>query len=139
MREMTALFIRLTDLRFARYLLASVGALAVDMGSFLGLLAVGTFAPLASAVGYCMGIIAHWLMSSRAVFADDVAEIGAERTRQKALFVVSALVGLGLTIGIVWVGGRSGVDPRISKLIAIGVSFAVTWVLRSRIVFRSPS
>lgn len=134
---MNALIVRLSDLRFARYLLASVGALAVDLGTFLGLLAIGTFAALASAVGYCAGIIAHWLMSSRAVFADDVAEAGSGRTRQKALFVVSALVGLGLTIGIVWAADISGIDPRIAKLIAIGVSFAATWLLRSRIVFRS--
>lgn len=137
MRDMTALLMRLTDIRFVRYLLASVGALAVDMGSFLALLTLGTFAPLASAIGYCAGIIAHWLMSSRAVFSGDVAELGVARTRQKALFVGSALVGLGLTIAIVWSGGLLGIDPRISKLIAIGFSFAATWLLRSRIVFRS--
>ncbi|MBH5321292.1 GtrA family protein [Aurantiacibacter sediminis] len=133
---MIAAFQRLTDWRFARYLLASVGALAVDVGTFLALLSVGIWAAGASAVGYSLGIIAHWLMSSRAVFIGNVAERGAERTRQKALFVISALVGLALTTAIVWAGDASGMDPRLAKLAAIGVSFFATWLLRSRVVFR---
>lgn len=133
---MTALLTRLGDVRLLRYLLASVGALAVDMGCFLALLAAGMWPASASAVGYCLGIVAHWLMSSRAVFADTVAERGHARTRQKALFVVSALVGLALTSGIVWAGDSSGLDPRAAKLVAIVVSFSATWLLRSKIVFR---
>lgn len=127
---------RLGDIRLVRYLLASVGALAVDMGSFLALLTAGMWPATASAVGYCLGIVAHWLLSSRAVFADTVATSGMARTRQKALFVVSALIGLLLTTAIVWAGQNVGIDPRLAKLVAIVVSFAATWLLRSRIVFR---
>tara|TARA_B100001057_G_scaffold270501_1_gene270692 strand:- start:90 stop:482 length:393 start_codon:yes stop_codon:yes gene_type:complete len=130
------MFMRMIDTRLVRYLLASVGALAVDMGTFLALLSLGIWAAGASAVGYCLGIAAHWLMSSRAVFIGNVAERGAARTRQKALFVISALVGLGLTTAIVWAGDASGFDPRLAKLVAIGVSFVTTWLLRSRVVFR---
>jgi len=128
---------KLRDIRFVRYVLASVGALAVDVGSFLALLAIGVMAAPASAIGYSLGILAHWLMSSRAVFIGDVAERGAARTRQKALFVVSALIGLALTTAIVGVGDWSGIDPRMAKVAAIAVSFLVTWLIRSRIVFRS--
>lgn len=133
---MPAAIMRLIDTRLVRYLLASVGALAVDMGTFLALLSLGMWAAGASAVGYCLGIGAHWLMSSRAVFVGNVAERGMARTRQKALFVISALVGLGLTTAIVWAGDASGFDPRLAKLVAIAVSFAATWLLRSRVVFR---
>ena len=129
-------FWRFVDRRITRYLLASVGALAVDMGTFLALLSLGVWPAAASAIGYSLGIAAHWLMSSRAVFIGNVAQRGAQRTRQKALFVVSALVGLAITFGIVWAGDASGLDPRLAKLFAIGVSFTVTWVLRSRVVFR---
>ncbi|MEQ8772404.1 MAG: hypothetical protein RIC51_06145, partial [Erythrobacter sp.] len=59
------------------------------------------------------------------------------RTRQKALFVISALLGLGLTTAIVGFGDMAGIDPRIAKLVAIGVSFMATWLVRSRIVFRA--
>jgi putative flippase GtrA len=127
---------RLGNVRLVRYLLASVGALAVDVGCFLALLTSGVWPASASAVGYCAGIVAHWLLSSRAVFADTVAARGLARTRQKAMFVISALIGLALTSGIVWAGDTSGVDPRAAKLVAIAVSFAATWLLRSKIVFR---
>ena len=128
---------KLRDVRFVRYVLASVGALAVDVGSFLALLSLGVAATPASAVGYSLGILAHWLMSSRAVFQDRVAAGGMARTQQKALFVISALIGLALTTAIVGAADWSGFDPRIAKGAAIVVSFLVTWVIRSRIVFRS--
>jgi putative flippase GtrA len=131
-----ASLLRIADVRLVRYGIASVGALAVDFGSFLALLALGAPAVAASAAGYGLGIVVHWLLSSRAVFADSVAGRGRERTRQKALFIASALVGLGLTTGIVGIADFAGFDPRAAKLVAIGVSFMTTWMLRSRIVFR---
>ena len=128
---------RLRDIRFVRYVLASVGALAVDFGSFLALMAFGLAAAPASAIGYSLGIVAHWLMSSRAVFQDRVAQSGATRTQQKALFVISALVGLALTTAIVAAGDALELDPRLGKIAAIVVSFFVTWLIRSRVVFGS--
>jgi putative flippase GtrA len=128
---------RFTDLVFLRYIAASALALGIDIGSFLALLALGTAAPAAAAIGYSLGIVAHWLISSRAVFTAGVAERGPERTRQKALFVASALLGLGLTTAIVGLGGLFGFDPRLAKLIAIAASFTLTWLMRERIVFRA--
>lgn len=133
----TALLTRLRDVRLVRYLAASAGALAVDIGSFLALLALGVLPAPAAAAGYSLGILAHWLLSSRAVFSDTVAPRGVERTRQKALFVISALAGLALTTAIVGAGHTAGLDPRIAKGVAVAMSFALTWLLRSKIVFRS--
>lgn len=134
---MTAIISRLQRIRLIRYGFASIAALAVDMGSFLALLALLVPAALASAVAYSIGIVTHWLLSSRTVFTDTVAERGPERMRQKALFVGSALVGLALTTAIVGAAVYGGIDPRIAKLVAIVVSFTATWLLRSRIVFRN--
>ena len=134
---MSKVLSRLQRIRLLRYGFASVAALAVDMGLFLALLAFAVPAAAGSALAYSAGILTHWLISSRAVFADTVAERGPERTRQKALFVGSALVGLALTTAIVGIGEIAGIDPRLAKLVAIGVSFAATWLLRSRVVFRS--
>ena len=128
---------RLVDIRMVRYAIASVGALAVDMGLFLALLALGTWPAGASAASYCLGIVAHWLLSSRAVFSDSVAARGPRRTKQKALFVGSAMIGLALTIAIVGLADIGGIDPRFGKLAAIAISFAVTWMLRNKVVFRS--
>ncbi|HVR90163.1 MAG TPA: GtrA family protein [Novosphingobium sp.] len=128
---------RATDIVLLRYLVASALALGVDMAAFLALLEFGTPAASASAAGYSLGIVAHWLLSSRTVFAAGVAERGPERTRQKALFVGSALCGLALTTGIVGIGAAFGLDPRFAKGIAIFCSFAATWLLREKIVFRA--
>ncbi len=134
---MIARMTKIADLRLVRYALASVGALAVDIGSFLAMLALGVTAAAASAAGYGLGIAAHWLLSSRAVFTDSVAARGPRRTRQKALFVVSAMIGLALTTAIVGLGDIAGIDPRIAKVAAIAVSFAITWLMRNKVVFRS--
>lgn len=136
-RPLAQIAARISDIRLARYLAASIGALAVDVGAFLGLMALGMAAGPASALGYSLGIAAHWLLSSRAVFSDTVAARGRERTLQKTLFVISALAGLALTTAIVTFGARAGFDPRAAKLVAIAASFALTYVLRARVVFRS--
>lgn len=127
---------RLRRVTLLRYLLASVGALAVDIGSFLALMALGMVPVIASAAGYSLGIVAHWLLSSRAVFTDTVASERGARNRQKALFVGSALLGLALTTLIVGAGTALGLDSRLSKIAAVGASFTATWLLRKRIVFQ---
>jgi putative flippase GtrA len=128
---------RIADIVFLRYLTASAIALGVDFGSFLVLLQFGIPAAIAAALGYSLGIVTHWLLSTRAVFTNRVAPRGIERTRQKAMFVFSALLGLGLTTAIVGAGTAMGIDPRLAKLAAIAVSFSVTWLLRERLIFRS--
>ena len=129
---------RMRDIRFVRYLVVSVAALAVDLGTFVALLAAGIGAVSASVVGYSLGIAAHWLLSSRKVFSGHVAPNGAARHWQKALFVISALIGLGLTTLIVGTGEAMGFDARLAKLLAIACSFVTTWLLRRHIVFRQP-
>ncbi|MET0251256.1 MAG: GtrA family protein, partial [Novosphingobium sp.] len=119
-----------------RYLLASIGALAVDSGCFFALLVGGCPAIAAAAAGYALGVVVHWLLSSRTVFAETAAPGGAARHRQKALFAGSALIGLGLTAAIVGVATALGLEPRLGKVVAIAASFAATWLMRERIVFR---
>ena len=128
---------RALDLVLLRYFFASALALAVDLAAFLALLALDVAAAPASAAGYSLGIVAHWLASSRAVFTAGVAARGPERTRQKAQFVASALAGLALTTAMVGAGAALGLDPRLAKLVAVFASFVLTWLLREKIVFRA--
>jgi putative flippase GtrA len=126
------------QLTFLRYVVVSVGALAIDMGVFLALLKTGMISAVAAAIGYAIGIVAHWTLSSRKVFQDRVSGRGTrERTQQKAMFVVSALLGLVVTMSIVGVGDALGLDPRIAKIMAIGVSFMLTYLLRNVVIFRT--
>lgn len=130
--------VRRGELRWLNYLLASGLALGSDAGLFLLLLDAGLPPMAASAIGYCAGILVHWLVSSRLVFADGAAARGTgERHRQKLLFVGSALVGLAITTAIVGTGTALGLDPRLAKLAAIVVSFQATYMLRRHIVFRA--
>lgn len=122
---------------FLRYVAVSIGALATDMVVFLLLLETGVPGMAASAVGYSVGILAHWILSSRKVFHDRVSEKGtAARTQQKAMFLASALIGLVLTIAVVGAGTALGLDARIAKVGAIATSFLLTYLLRNVVIFR---
>ena len=123
------------DQMYTRYIGASVASLGVDFAIFMAMLSLGLTPALAAACGYITGIVCHWVISSRMVFVGQVATVGTARRQQQALFLLSALVGLGITTGIVGLGSRYGLDPRIAKGIAIVVSFQATYVLRKRVVF----
>lgn len=123
------------DQVYLRYVGASAVSLGVDFSVFMAALSIGVPPALAAACGYIVGIVCHWLISSRMVFVGQVAEDSASRRHQQALFLLSALVGLGITTGIVGLGSRYGLDPRIAKAIAIVVSFQTTYVIRKKVVF----
>jgi len=123
------------DQLYLRYVGASAASLGVDFAVFLAAMAIGVPPALAAACGYIVGIGCHWLLSSKLVFVGQVAIDTAGRRPQQALFVLSALVGLGITTGIVGLGTRYGLDPRIAKGIAIVVSFQATYVIRKKLVF----
>jgi putative flippase GtrA len=123
------------DQVYTRYVGASVVSLGMDFCIFMAALSLGVPPALAAAIGYLSGIVCHWAISSRLVFAAQVAASGGGRRQQQVLFVLSALVGLGITTGIVGLGSRYGLDPRIAKGVAVVVSFQATYVLRRKLVF----
>ena len=129
----------IANLTYVRYGIGSVVALGSDLGLFLGLMQIGLAPVTASALGYTLGILVHWLISSRLVFAEGAATTGAARTRQKALFVGSALIGLAITTAIVGLGHLAGLMPVAAKLAAIVVSFQATYLLRKSFVFAPTS
>ena len=131
---MAGLIRRLLGVTWLRYLGASVLALGADLAIFFSMVAGGVAPVAASVAGYCVGIAVHWLVSSRLVFADTVAT-GRARTGQKSLFLVSALAGLTVTAGIVAAGGWVGLSPMVSKMLAVGVGFQLTYWLRKSVVF----
>jgi putative flippase GtrA len=120
---------------YLRYLAASVIALGVDLSLFLALEVTGMPIALPSAISYSAGILVHWLISSRLVFAGDLRDVGIDRARQQALFLLSAFAGLLLTVAIVSLAVQFGLDARLAKLVAVAASFQATYLLRSKIVF----
>jgi putative flippase GtrA len=127
--------IALLDQVYTRYVGASVVSLGVDFCIFMAALSFGVPPALAAASGYIAGVVCHWLISSRLVFTSQLAGTVAARRQQQGLFILSALVGLGITTGIVGLCSRYGLDPRIAKGVAIVVSFQATYVLRRKVVF----
>ncbi len=118
-----------------RYLAASIIALAFDVALFSSLVAMAVDPTLASAAGYCAGIVIHWLVSANIVFTGKTRD-GAALHIQRALFAGSALVGLGITVATVEILGRVGVHPIPSKGVAIGISFVAVYAMRKWGVFR---
>src|SRR3546814_2046981 len=74
--------VRCGEVRWLNYLLASGLALGSDAGLFLLLLDAGLSPVTASATGYCAGILVHWVVSSRLVFADGAAARGTGRSEE---------------------------------------------------------
>ncbi len=98
---------------------------------------LGVFVPAAYAASYSLGILVHWLISSRMVFSDTVAERGLARTRQKALFVGLGAVGACTHHRGPAVRSAPGCIRSSARWYAVVASFALTWLLRSKVVFRS--
>lgn len=123
----------------ARYVSSSAIALCADTAAFLGLMRLGVAPAPAAALGFLLGVLVHWLVSSRIMFEKSIAAARPERRRQQALFLATALLGLVLTTVIVASAARFGIDPRLAKLVAVAVSFTSTSALRHMLVFGNPA
>lgn len=119
-------------LMLARYLLVSVCALCADTMLFLALaryLSPG----LAACAGYLFGIVVHWALSVRFVFQDRAQ--GRAGPVQKLSFLLSALLGLGITVGVVSLASRLGAPALAAKGIAVTMSFTLVYLVRKHVVF----
>jgi putative flippase GtrA len=119
----------------SRYLLASVVALGCDVAVYFALVGMSLDTTFASALGYSIGIIVHWLISSQIVFVGKLRE-GTALHLQRALFAGSALLGLGITVGIVAMFTSMGSDALTAKIAAIIVSFIAVYATRKWGVFK---
>jgi putative flippase GtrA len=117
------------------YGLASAVSLGADMGLFMALIALGLPPVPAATLGYGLGVLVHWFVSSRFVFVGRAARSGPARARQKGLFLGSALIGLAITTATVALGALLGLYPLLAKLVAVAVSFQTTYMLRKHLVF----
>lgn len=116
------------------YAMVSVAACAIDFAVTMVLAA--SSAILAAAGGYLCGLVVHWILSTRLVFAGAAAISGRARYRQKALYLVSGLAGLLATIAVYTSMHAAGAAPPIAKACAIAVSFVITYVWRRYFLFK---
>ncbi len=118
-----------------RYLAASIIALAFDVALFSTIVALGRDPTIASAVGYCAGIVVHWMVSANVVFTGKTRD-GAALHIQRALFAGSALVGLAITVATVELLSRASFHAVAAKGVAVGGSFIAVYAMRKWGVFR---
>ena len=121
---------------FPRYLFASIVALAFDYAILL-LLAHRTSLPAAAsgALAYSAGAVIHYLLSRVCVF--EPGWLHDKRLSELAAFVLTGLAGLLITAAFLEAGTRLFAFPiPVSKTAAVGASFAATYLMRRRIVFR---
>lgn len=118
-------------LMFARYLLASICALGSDFILFLTLDHHGATPMIAALGGYAVGLIVHWIVSIRFVFDLD----GRPTHAQRIGFVISAAVGLGITLSLVGALSAVGTAPAVAKLLAVPVSFLSVYAIRKYGIF----
>ena len=120
---------------FTRYLAASIVALAFDVASFSSLVATGVSATTASATGYSIGIVIHWMVSAHYVFPGKTRD-GSALQWQRVLFAGSALLGLAITVATVTILSGVGIHAIAAKGAAVGISFVAVYGARKWGVFR---
>ncbi|MEJ7926067.1 GtrA family protein [Sphingobium sp. AN641] len=133
--RVVTLALRIQRFTMARYLLASIIALAVDMALFLAITTIGWPPMVAAFLGYVTGMLVHWSISIRYVFR--TGGNGAPRAShaQRVAFFASALLGMGITMAVV--GGLTavGIHAAAAKGVAIGISFLTVYAIRKYGIF----
>lgn len=126
------------NLEAPSYFLASLIALAIDLGSFSALMrfaAVSWF--WASACGFTMGAVVAYLLSIHWVFA--TRRLKNSPHTEFGIFILIGLSGICLTQFLLWIG----IDllhalPELVKLAAAGVTFMFNYIVRKTFLFSDP-
>lgn len=109
-------------------------ALGLDVAVFLMLTRWGLMASVAAVFGYAVGLVAHFLLSTRFVF--DTSATGRSAVSLFGRFAASGLSGLAITAAVVAVvADLAGAAPVLAKTIAVVTSFVAVFLLRRTIVF----
>lgn len=118
-----------------RYVLVSVAVLGVDTLITLNLTWAGIAPALCAAAGYMIGLALHWVLSSRFVFAAELAGDRAARSRQAALFFASGFGGLAVTVAAFTSAVSIGAPALLAKAISVAVSFCAVYLVRRHLIF----
>jgi putative flippase GtrA len=124
--------------QLSRYSAVSVIALAIDFGVYIALVRLAVNVPVAGVIGYAMGMLTHYILSSAFVF--DVARSQKSARRRLVEFAASGLLGLMLTVAVIAsLTDYFAAPPIAAKVVAAVVSFLAVFLVRRCIVFAPPS
>jgi putative flippase GtrA len=120
--------------QFLRYGVASGVALGADLVVFIALAKHGMHASFAGAIGYTIGTVVHYGITSRFVFSLESARKAEMRIFVE--FVMSGLVGLAITAStIALMTDLANAAPLTAKGVAVVLSFVGVFLLRRSVVF----
>ena len=117
-----------------RYLAASALALAVDFGSYSGLIRLaGIDYMVAAPIGFLLGLAAIYFLSVRWVFA---ARRLKDARVEFFLFAGIGLAGLLLNQLVIYVGvAQLGLMPEVVKIVSAGIVFGFNFATRKLLLF----
>ena len=130
------LAIRLLGLatQLSRYAVVSVLSLGLDFTVYLALADAGYRAAIAGVIGYAIGMLLHFSLSTRYVFKRK--SCAKSDARLLTEFAVSGGVGLVITAAVILVAtDMLGLTALVGKVFAVIMSFAVVFLVRRSMVF----
>jgi len=122
----------------ARYFAASALALAVDFGSYSGLIRLAGVDYLAAApIGFALGLATIYAVSIRWVFRQRRMK---DARAEFALFALLGLVGMALNQGIVYGGVEwFSLSYELAKVVSAGAVFCFNFASRKLLLFTNYS
>jgi putative flippase GtrA len=119
-------------LRLLHYAVTGGIAAIVDAGGFVLLVNTNLGIVVAGCVSFCIAALVNYNLTSQFVFDREVT------VRGFASFLLAALVGLAVNIGVTSMGVfMLGLPPLAAKLIGIAIAFFVNFLINLRIVFHT--
>ena len=120
-------------MQLPRALVVSVLAAALDFGLLVLLVECGHWPKLAAAtVSYLLGGVVQYILCSCWVFSINPGNTVIGFTT----FTLLSLVGLGITNGVISLGGHWHIDYRLAKVAALGLAFCWNFTSRRYLIFR---
>ncbi len=116
------------------YTAVSVVALALDTSLLYLWVAQWHWDETASTVAaYFAGLVAHYLLSVRFVFA--FRRLASQRRRELMIYLVTGIAGAVFSGVVVHVGVSSGLSLLVSKALAVAGSFILVFAIRKVALF----
>lgn len=120
--------------QLSAYSLASAAALSLDLGIYFSLAHSGYRPAIAGVIGYALGTVLHFVLSSRFVF--DREGTKKSESRLFSEFALASIAGLAVTAAVIAIATDiAGMSIFSAKLCAVALSFMVVYVLRRHVVF----
>jgi putative flippase GtrA len=121
-----------------RYAAAAAVALAVDFGTYVGLIRLASVHYLVAApIGFTLGLVTIYVLSVRWVFT---VRRFADARAEFAIFALIGVAGLGLNQAVIYAGVELlSFSPELAKILSAGTVFCFNFGLRKLLLFSRPA